>query len=334
MASALQPTKLASVEERKHLIDGIGKITGRSFDTPALVGSQSMAQPIRRVLLAYDGTPGAYVALAWVKALGRAYHPEVRVVFVENSMSGMDLAAGGISILENTKRERRDRYQNMLAVAAEDLRSARLDVESDILEGSATTEICTAAASWDADLIVVGGFGNGPIVRALLGSVADGVRHRSSTSVLLAKDAPTDGPIVTPVDGSLASVRAALLGLDLARGLGRGLSILHAVVPPVFEPALAHERFDREAPALEPEWPKGVSHSLFFDHAVSAIDAEVWRNHAGLVVMGSRGLSSIRGQISGSVSYRAAHEIQASFLLVKDKMQEHRLDYPGGSPLV
>lgn len=53
--------------------------------------------------------------------------------------------------------------------------------------GHPSTTICDVAAEEHADMIILGSHGKGVFDRVLLGSVADGVVHRSRISVLIAK---------------------------------------------------------------------------------------------------------------------------------------------------
>jgi nucleotide-binding universal stress UspA family protein len=67
----------------------------------------------------------------------------------------------------------------------------RLPQQSAALEfvqiGSPVTEIVAAATDWPADLIVIGSHGRGGVVRALLGSVAEGVMRQAPCPVLVVR---------------------------------------------------------------------------------------------------------------------------------------------------
>jgi nucleotide-binding universal stress UspA family protein len=67
----------------------------------------------------------------------------------------------------------------------------RLPQQSAALEfvqiGSPVAEIVAAARDWPADLIVIGSHGRGGVVRALLGSVAEGVMRQAPCPVLVVR---------------------------------------------------------------------------------------------------------------------------------------------------
>ena len=76
-----------------------------------------------------------------------------------------------------------ERAEELLEQAAERLRSAGLQVETQILEGDPRDEIVDQAKTWPADLIVMGSHGYSGIKRWLLGSVAQSVVGHAPCSV-------------------------------------------------------------------------------------------------------------------------------------------------------
>ena len=58
-----------------------------------------------------------------------------------------------------------------------------------LLSGNAVDEIVTYADNLDADIIIVGSRGHGPLARALLGSVSKGVLNESKRPVAVIRDA-------------------------------------------------------------------------------------------------------------------------------------------------
>jgi nucleotide-binding universal stress UspA family protein len=67
------------------------------------------------------------------------------------------------------------------------LSNKKIEIEKEILIGSAKKIIVKEAEDWEADLIVVGSHGYGFLGRALLGSVSDAVIHHAPCSVLVVK---------------------------------------------------------------------------------------------------------------------------------------------------
>jgi len=77
-----------------------------------------------------------------------------------------------------------------LAAARDNVQASGLEVEARLLDTATPTQHVAAAivedaASWPADLLVLGTHGRRGIERWLLGSVAEGVARRSTAPVLL-----------------------------------------------------------------------------------------------------------------------------------------------------
>ena len=68
---------------------------------------------------------------------------------------------------------------------AERLRMSGVDATALLVHGKTVDAILTEASDLDIDLIVVGSHGHGAVYQLLLGSVSEGVLHRSSKPVLV-----------------------------------------------------------------------------------------------------------------------------------------------------
>ena len=89
--------------------------------------------------------------------------------------------------------EARAAHEHLSKESSEQLRLAGLLARAEVRAGDATTEILAAAQGWDADLIVMGSRGRGPISRALLGSVARSVLLNAKCSVLIVRRGTSGG---------------------------------------------------------------------------------------------------------------------------------------------
>ena len=68
---------------------------------------------------------------------------------------------------------------------AERFRKSRVDANALLVHGKTVDVILKEASDLDIDLIVVGSHGHGAMYQLLLGSVSEGVLHRSSKPVLV-----------------------------------------------------------------------------------------------------------------------------------------------------
>jgi nucleotide-binding universal stress UspA family protein len=79
-------------------------------------------------------------------------------------------------------------HQAIADGASERLRAAGRSAEVSVRVGDAAAEILDEAATWDADVIVLGSRGRTGLSRILLGSVARNVLLSSDKSVLIVRE--------------------------------------------------------------------------------------------------------------------------------------------------
>lgn len=282
------------------------------------------APRIERILLALDSTPGSSVALHWVEQLAPAFGASVRVVTVMQPpfVGGYD--GGGIAwwpdVSEDLRRHE-DKERAAHEEAIETLRRLGVRVDGVIIQGGAVAEIVRAAKTQRSDLIVMGSHNRNALARAMLGSVADGVKNHSRASILVAKTEPWTDRILVAVDGSKPSKLAAGVALELARAWKSDVTVLHALSPPTeFSPDPPRDTMERILSELHAsEQPTHASYALAPGEPAETIVRDASTRGAGLIVMGSRGLGPLRSLVSGSVSTRVVHDSSVSVLLVKEE---------------
>lgn len=139
-----------------------------------------------KILVAIDGSPNAEAA---VKESIRRQWPsgtEVRVLSVAHPTP---LIADPVLVLAashvESLKEERERASRDVAKAADEIakNAPTLRVSTLVLEGSPKKAIVEEAERWDADLILLGSHGYGPVGRFLLGSVAQAVAVYAPCSV-------------------------------------------------------------------------------------------------------------------------------------------------------
>jgi len=145
----------------------------------------------KRIVAAVDGSAYAEDALRHAIALANALGAALRIVHVVD-MSWLPVAPElGLDVAK-VAAARRAEGEKVLGEAAEAARRAGVAAESRLVETTTPTQRLAAAliedaASWRADLLVLGTRGHGGVERLLLGSMADAVARRSSIPVLLVR---------------------------------------------------------------------------------------------------------------------------------------------------
>ena len=147
-------------------------------------------RPIQRVLLAFDGSPGAWAALerAIDVAVGqRALLTIVGVVPEPTVWLGFGPAA--LPFTQEMIRRDLEREMERTLAAARDEIPATVSVTTLLLHGRPATVLAALAHTGDFDLVVVGPRRGGRLRRMLGRSVSHRLLTRSSASVLAVKRA-------------------------------------------------------------------------------------------------------------------------------------------------
>jgi nucleotide-binding universal stress UspA family protein len=142
------------------------------------------------ILIAVDRSEYADAAVHAVLSQFAGQQPTVRLLHVVNCEAQLPLSfqfgqgpQAARAVLDFEGRLIREASQHVEKLAAE-LREAGCDVTIDLQpHGDPKAAIVEAAASWPADLIVMGSHGRTGIDRFLLGSVSESVVHHAPCSV-------------------------------------------------------------------------------------------------------------------------------------------------------
>ncbi|WP_165970392.1 universal stress protein [Actinomadura sp. 6K520] len=268
------------------------------------------AEPVSGVVVGYDGSQEAILALDWAAAAARTRGLPLTVIHVWEIYIGSPVAMPMVDLGAVA--------QQTLDGGVEHVRKAAPDLEVRGVLGRGQAAATLIDAGKTAGLIVLGPRGIGGFVGLVVGSVSTQVVAHASCPVVIVRGdfepLPAEGPgrVVVGVDGSPAS-RAALAAA-FAEARLHGLSV-HAVVawesvpvdelPPLADEAgmrlAAETRLARMMDALRKSHP-GVNVRA---EVVSGAPREVLMKAADgarLLVVGSRGLGGFRGLMLGSVS--------------------------------
>ncbi len=263
---------------------------------------------MRRIVVGYDGSESAEVALRWAVEEARRRRLSVEVVTVHD-----DLPAG------MPPRREPEPSPDAERVAAEIADGLLHDVTR---EHGTPSERLVAACTPD-DLLVLGSHGHGPLVGALMGSVSRACLHAAPCPVVVAREpvAP-DGPVVVGLDGSAPSREALAFAAEAARLRDVPLEVVHAVAWSPVGAELMTPTPDELA-----EWGEqllateleraGMSAETRVDpgHASEALVRASER--ASLLVVGSRGHNPLVSLLLGSTSARCAGKAACPVVVVR-----------------
>lgn len=284
------------------------------------------------VLFADDGSQHAQAAVQFLKALPIPVKSKVFLLRVFTPSQGAYI---------NPMEKELERTEQQLLESG-------FKVDKDLTMGYPAEKIVEVAESMKPDLIVVGAKGLRATLGILLGGVAQQVVEYACCPVLIVR-APFRGldHVLLVTDGSQSSQIAANYLGKFPLPEKTEVCVLHALAPfieptsidtyaggwhgvPLYEPLSNEER--EELFAKEEEEGQGllnqtcdllVKHGLHPTMALLQGDAateiiEYVKSHdTDLIVAGSRGLSSFRGWLLGSVSRKLVHYSGCSVLIVK-----------------
>jgi nucleotide-binding universal stress UspA family protein len=207
-----------------------------------------------------------------------------------------------------------------------------LDVTSAMTVGPAAAAL--VAASRDADTVVVGARGHGVVSNILLGSTSLNLAGHASCPVVVVRTRTTEQArsVVVGFDGSDLSVDA--LGYAFAAAAQRGLLLdlvtswepdllsTYRLSPAVAEQtrasAAAHQK-ETAVTAATP-WREKYPSVEVRIHVTTDPPAQsliARSSDASLVVVGSRGLGSLRGPLLGSVSGQVLRHAESPVAIVR-----------------
>ena len=297
-----------------------------------------------RVMVAYDGSPGASRARDLLAGLDLPAGSSITLVTVlEQALDVLGVQgftdgsgsaeADALLIAE---------LQSMLAAAAAGLpRTYRVDTR--VIRGRPATSLLDEAELMRPDLIVVGNRGHGPFASILLGSVSTELVDHAACPVLVARRSKIER-VVIGTDGS-DSARHAVQVVNSWPWLASVPMIVTAVAPrteswaTALSPALVAEwpealgDMDRQAEAQArrtaeeatrqlAEAGRSATAEVRCGDAADQLIAVADSRNADLIVVGSRGLTAWSRLLLGSVARKIVLHARQSVLVVRDATQQ------------
>ncbi|WP_033280813.1 universal stress protein [Streptomyces sp. NRRL F-525] len=285
----------------------------------------------RPITAGVDGSAESLAALAWAGREAVRRGLALRVVHVWRYEEHQAVDAGD--------RDTQDRWVRDAAAEATRTVAERhpgLDITTDVLEGD-PVDILTAAAA-DAELLVLGSRGHGPVVGFLLGSVGQQVIAGSVRPVVLVRAGDEAAgevagrEIVVGQHGNPED-SAAALGFAFETAAARGATVRAVrawTLPPVFAYSPASMKLLDDAGGLEPYEKKGLAEALepwrqrfpdvpVVEHVEIGSAGQVLLSVAGraqLMVVGRRAHRTAVGARIGSVAHGVLHHAECPVAVV------------------
>jgi nucleotide-binding universal stress UspA family protein len=285
------------------------------------------------VLVATDGSKYGRWGLNWVAKLPFTKPPQVTVLYVVDTTAlrapflPQPVVASEKAYLQEELDRMEARSTQIIAEAKKQL--AALKLKGTVLkEQGAVAPVILQHAPKQDGLLVVGSQGFDALDRFMLGSVSTNLISYAPCPVLVVKDeAAPLRRITLATDGSVASAQAlefVLTNFQPDRSTGKGgrvpihVSVIH-VEPSSWNPELmgiGRRSVERSVRKLtEAEFTAEPVYQL--GRPAKVIMTVASKQHADLIVMGTKGLSAIARVLLGSVSTRVVQHSTCSVLVVR-----------------
>ena len=284
-----------------------------------------------KVVVGYDGTPGAEYALSWALREARRLGASVELVYALSRAAYVPaaLVVPGTAVwADHTAMQA---VQDMLAEAADKARVDYPDVPIIAVTDRKSAVPALRDHAAGTALLAVGSHSHRAIAGLLLGSVAEAVTAHSLSSVVVVREPVLpidDRPVVLGLDESIHADAAIRFAFEQAAALEVPLRAVHAWMPPS-DPWISSPSVDREEIAVRelswagrlldgwrtkvPSVPVTVESVAGHPYQVlseSTLDAQ-------LVVVGARGRGGFHGLRLGSVTRHLLHHGSSTIAVIR-----------------
>lgn len=285
------------------------------------------SQPIRKILVAVDGSESADNALSIATRIAEKCSAAIDLIHVSDShvsqsigtrTSSKSTFSDGSMLLERTK-----------TLVAKGLKTK--PIYSFSSPGSVCDEILKAAETGDYDLLVLGSRGLGRTRGFFLGSVSKKVVAEAKCSVLVSKARINNiARVLLAYDGSEGSRKTLAVVSDMAKKFNSVVDVVSAISEPMISAELnvraAVERLDDEmqyhsnqaALSLRELGVNSESAKVVGARKISiAIVQEAEKGKYDIVALGNRGWGKTKSMLLGSIASSVLDTCEANLLIVK-----------------
>lgn len=138
-----------------------------------------------KIIVAVDLSDVATVALNHTVSFAKAFKSHVRILHVEVPVPtyiGNEIVQ---PVLPTDNEEELDRIKKDLSAMVDHLSKKGVEADFELVKGPIVESIIEKAASYNADMIILGAHNHGFLYRAFIGSVCSGVVKHSPCPVLI-----------------------------------------------------------------------------------------------------------------------------------------------------
>jgi nucleotide-binding universal stress UspA family protein len=272
--------------------------------TPAQLAAFEHREALGQIVCGIDGSPSALEAARQAGALAGPSATIELVAVADEWGDGLNEQA----LLG------KERAQHALDEASAALAGCPARIVSRTLVGNPPWKLLLDEAA-GADLLVVGRHGLGRVGGIMVGGTATNVVHRARVPVLVAVGPPRGtvfpGRILVAADGPDSPENAVRMAGVIAERTGADVTLLRLD----WSRAAKRPQVARAIADLEVDTGREPLEILVGGSPVKRIAEYAEREHAGLVIVGSRRLSGLRAL--RSTSERVAHRAPCSVLIVR-----------------
>lgn len=285
------------------------------------------------ILVGVDGSPPSKVAVDWAAREASMRGAPLSIVHVIQSPAVRMWPEVPMprDVLARIERDGQEMLSDARRTAEEATAETRqIHIETETIAGGVLPTLIDL--SKDAEMIVVGCRGTGPINRRLLGSVSRGLIQHAHAPVAVIHDddqmtaCPADAPVLVGIDGSPVSEAATAVAYEEASRRGVDLIALH-----VWSDFALYDVPETELAAVQRRADETLSERLagWQEHypdvhvrPVVALNRPVHQllersEAAQLTVVGSHGRGGFAGMLLGSVSLAVAESARMPVLVVR-----------------
>lgn len=134
---------------------------------------------MKKMLIAVDLKPITPEFIQHALLLAKPFQPEIELVHALPDDPEFTLYESDLQLLRDNLAEVYKVHHARVLELADTIRAEGYCVNPHVIQGDAVETILNHAQKADVDVIVIGAYGHGALYRTLLGSVSDGVLHKS-----------------------------------------------------------------------------------------------------------------------------------------------------------